>query len=307
MEERRICTTRRRRPVGAIPPTGPEYRVKSSVSIDPIVGSRSSFVTSFWRLISIELRGIGTTRRWCMVEAIPATRREYQLKRSVSKDLTVGSLLNFFPCFQRLFSMEFCGFRTTRRRRSVGAFPPPGLEYRLKRSVSKDLTVGSHLNFFTCFWRLFLMEVRGIGTTRRRCTVGVIPPIGLEYRLKRSVSKDPTVGSRSNFVTSFWRLISMELRGIGTTRRWCTVEAIPATRLEYQLKRSVSKDLTVGSLLNFFTCFRRLFSMEFCGFRTTRRRRSIGVFPPTRPEYRLKRSVSKDPTDGSYSNFFTCS
>ena len=192
--------------------------------------------------------------------------------------------------------MEFFGFHTTRRRRSIGAFPPTRLEYRLKRSVSKDLTVGLHSKFFTCFWRLFLMEARGIGTTRRRCTVGVIPPIGLEYRLKRSVSKDPTVGSRSSFVTSFWRLISIELRGIGTTRRWCMVEAIPTTRREYQLKRTVFKDLTVGSLLNFFTCFRRLFSMEFCGFRTTRRRRSIGAFPATRLEYRLKRSLYKDLT-----------
>ena len=137
----------------------------------------------------MELRGIGTTRRWCTVEAIPATGPEYRLKRSVSKDLTVGSLLNFFTCFWRLVSMEFCGFRTTRRRRSIGAFPPTGLEYRLKRSVSKDLIVGSHSNFFTCFWRLFSMEVRGIGTTRRRCTVGVIPPIGLEYRLKGPYQK----------------------------------------------------------------------------------------------------------------------
>ena len=47
------------------------------------------------------------------------------------------------------------------------------------------------------------MELRGIGSTRRRCTVGDIPPTGVQYRLKRSLSKDPTVGSRSNFFHEF--------------------------------------------------------------------------------------------------------
>ena len=35
--------------------------------------------------------------------------------------------------------------------------------------------------------------------TRRCRPVGTIPPTGLEYRFKRFVSIDPTVGSRSNF------------------------------------------------------------------------------------------------------------
>ena len=39
--------------------------------------------------------------------------------------------------------MELRGIRTTRRRRPVGGIPMTGIEYRLKRSVSIDLTVGS--------------------------------------------------------------------------------------------------------------------------------------------------------------------
>ena len=241
----------------------------------------------------MELRGIGTTRQWCTVATSPPTGREYRLKRSVSIDLTVGSLSNVFTCFRRLFSMEFCGLRTTRRRLSVGAFPPTRLEYRLKMSVSKDPTVGSHSNVFTCFWSRFSMDLRGIGTRRRWWMVGAIPPTGLEYRLKMSVSKDPTLGSCSNCFTCFWRLFSMEFCGIGTTRQWCTIGVIPPTRLEYRLKMFVSKDPTVGSRSNCFTTFRRLFSMKLRGIGTTRRRCPVAAIPPKGLEYRLKKSVSK--------------
>ena len=81
-------------------------------------------------------------------------------------------------------------------------------------SVSIDLTVGSRSKFFTSFRRLFSMELRGIRTTHRQRAVGGIPMTGMEYRLKRSVSIDPTVGSRSNFFTSFRRLFSIGLLGI---------------------------------------------------------------------------------------------
>ena len=47
------------------------------------------------------------------------------------------------------------------------------------------------------------MEEGGIGTTRRRCPGGAVTPTGQEYRVKRHVSLDPTVGSRSNFFHEF--------------------------------------------------------------------------------------------------------
>ena len=209
----------------------------------------------------MELRGIDTTRRWCPVGTIPLKGQVYRLQTSVSKDPTVGSRSNVFTSFRRLFSMELRGIGITRRRWTVVVIPLTGLEYRIKRSISKDPTVGSRSHFFTCFWRLFSMEFCGIGTTRRRLPVWAFPQKGLELRLQRSVSKDPTIGSHSNLFTCFWSLFSMELHGIGTSRRRRLVWAIPPTRPEYRLKMSVSKDLTVGLSLNFFTSFRRLFSM----------------------------------------------
>ena len=47
------------------------------------------------------------------------------------------------------------------------------------------------------------MELRGIGTTRGRRPVRAIPPTALENRVKRSITIDPTVGSRSNFFHEF--------------------------------------------------------------------------------------------------------
>ena len=47
------------------------------------------------------------------------------------------------------------------------------------------------------------MNWRVIGTTWRRRLVGAIPPTPLENRVKRSLSIDPTVGSRSNFFHKF--------------------------------------------------------------------------------------------------------
>ena len=57
--------------------------------------------------------------------------------------------------------------------------------------------------FLTSFQNLFSMELHGIGMTRRRRLVGAIPPTTLENRVKRSITIDPTVGSRSNFFHEF--------------------------------------------------------------------------------------------------------
>ena len=47
------------------------------------------------------------------------------------------------------------------------------------------------------------MKLRGMGTTQQRRPVGAIPQTTLENRIKRSITKDPTVGSRSNFFHVF--------------------------------------------------------------------------------------------------------
>ena len=47
MELRGIGTTRQQRPVGTITPTALENLVKTSITIDPTVGSRSNFFDEF--------------------------------------------------------------------------------------------------------------------------------------------------------------------------------------------------------------------------------------------------------------------
>ena len=47
------------------------------------------------------------------------------------------------------------------------------------------------------------MKLREMGTTRRRRPVVAIPQTTLENRIKRSITKDPTVGSRSNLFHVF--------------------------------------------------------------------------------------------------------
>ena len=107
------------------------------------------FFASFRRLFLKELRGIGTTRCWCPVGAIPTTTLVNRVKSSITIDPTVGSRSNFFHEFPKaVFSMEWHGFGTTRCRRLVWAIPPTTLEKRVKRSITIYPTVGSRLNFF---------------------------------------------------------------------------------------------------------------------------------------------------------------
>ena len=51
MELRGIGTTQRQRPVGAIPRTTLENRVKRSITIDPTVGSQSNFFYEFPKVV----------------------------------------------------------------------------------------------------------------------------------------------------------------------------------------------------------------------------------------------------------------
>ena len=47
------------------------------------------------------------------------------------------------------------------------------------------------------------MELRGIGTTRQWSPVEVLPVTAQENRVTWSITIDPTVGSRSNFIHEF--------------------------------------------------------------------------------------------------------
>jgi hypothetical protein len=67
--------------------------------------------------------------------------------------------------------------------------------------------------------------------------------VELEYRLKRSIPFDQTVGSLSNFYRGCFPWVSMEWL-LGDEDVWCV-------ELEYRLKRAIPFDPTVGSLSNF--------------------------------------------------------
>ena len=73
----------------------------------------------------------------------------------------------------------------------------------MKKLVSLHPTVGLRSNFFHEFPEAFFDGERGIGTTHRRCPGGAVTSTGPEYWVKRLVSLDPTVGSRSNVFHEF--------------------------------------------------------------------------------------------------------
>ena len=94
------------------------------------------------------------------------------------------------------------------------------------------------------------MELHGIGTTRRRRPVGAIPPTTLQNRVKRSITIDPTVESRTNV---FYELLEAVFDGV-MMNRYDTVTAsgrtIPPTTLENRVKRSITIDPTIRSRSN---------------------------------------------------------
>ena len=76
----------------AIPPTRSEYRIKSSITIDPTVGSISN---CFYEFPEAVLHGVAWNRYYRTTmsgRAIPPTQPDYQIKRSITRDPTVGSL-----------------------------------------------------------------------------------------------------------------------------------------------------------------------------------------------------------------------
>ena len=77
----------------------------------------------------------------------------------------------------------------------------------------------------------------------------------LEYRLKRAITFDSTVGSRSNF-TGVSRIFFLSL-----PMEWLLGDGyVLSTNLEYWLPRAITFDPTVGSRLIFYSGFQRLFS-----------------------------------------------
>ena len=108
------------------------------------------------------------------------------------------------------------------------------------------------------------MELRGIGTTRGRCSVGAIPPTALENQVKRTITIDPTVGSRSNFCQDFPMVV---FDGVDWNR-YDTLTASDRGHFTDNAREPGQKVHNYRSdrwitLKFFFTNFQRLFLMEF--------------------------------------------
>ena len=112
------------------------------------------------------------------------------------------------------------------------------------------------------------MELRGIGTTRRRRLVGAITPTTLENRVNRSITIDPTVGSRSNVFHDFPMVV---FDGVD----WNRNDTLTASGRGHSTDNAREPGHkvhnyrpTVGSRSNFFTSFRRMCLRELSGIGT---------------------------------------
>ena len=158
----------------ATPRTRQDYRLKKFITLDPTVGSGSNFYRSFKRLVSLTSEWNHHKTSVVSGRARPPTGREYRSWiMPITFDPTVGSCLIFYRSFRRQFSfasLRNCYSKTPSSDRDR---PPPRQEYRLHRSITP--------------------------TTSRPAT----PPTRPEYQVTRSVTLDSTIGSCSNFNTSF--------------------------------------------------------------------------------------------------------
>ena len=151
----------------------------------------------------MELHGIGKTRRQRPIGAIPPTPLENRGKRFITIDPTVGSRSNFFHEFLEAI---FDGVAWNRydtptasgQGHSTNSTRESGQQVYNYRS---DCWIA--LKLFYEFLEAVFDRVAWMGTTRRRRPVGAIPPTTLENRVKRFITINPTVGSRSNFFHEF--------------------------------------------------------------------------------------------------------
>ena len=100
----------------------------------------------FLDAVSIEVCGIGTTRRRRPAGAIPLTALENRVKMSITIDPTVGSRSNYFHEFLEAIvdGVMMNGYDTATA--SGRTIPPKPLENRVKRSITLDPTIRSCSN-----------------------------------------------------------------------------------------------------------------------------------------------------------------
>jgi len=167
----------------ARPPTRPEYRLKRSITLDPIFGSCSNIYKSLWRLFFLASQWNRYSTMIASGQARPSTRLEYLLKRSITLDQTVGSCSNFYGSLWRLFSLA--SQKVDTRSESVwSGHTTDQTRVPAQQVLTLDLIVGSCLKFYRSFQKLFSLESQwnrySTSTASRRAN----PPTRPEYRSK---------------------------------------------------------------------------------------------------------------------------
>jgi hypothetical protein len=237
------------------------YWLNRSKTLELTVGSRSKFSRSLQRLFSL------ASTRYCYSmpttsdQDKPSTRQEYQVKKSITLDPTVGLCSNFHRSLRRLFSLVSKRYRYSMPLASYRARPPTKPEYRLNRSLTFDPTDASCPNFYRCFQRLFSYTSQWNRYSTPTKSDWARPRSRQEYRLNKSIPLISTVGSCSTFYSSLRRPFSVASQWNRYSTPTTSGRARPAPRLEYRLNKSITLDPTIGSCSNFYMSFRWLFSL----------------------------------------------
>jgi hypothetical protein len=79
------------------------------------------------------------------------------------------------------------------------------------------------------------------------------------WTVRKAITFDPTVGSRSNFYWSFWMHFSMECM----RNRYSLMMRSGRARLDGRFERAITFDPTVGSRSNYCWSFRMPFSTQW--------------------------------------------
>ena len=128
--------------------------------------------------------------------AIPQTTLENRIKRSITIDPTVGSRSNLFHVFPEAAATASGRGHYTDSAREPG-----------QKVHNIGPTVGSHSNFFHNFPEAIFDGVAWNRCDTLTATGPAIPPTALENQVKRSITIDLTVGSRSNGFHEFPKAI----------------------------------------------------------------------------------------------------
>jgi hypothetical protein len=168
--------------------TEQEYRLKKAITIGPTVGSRSNFYWVSRGCFCLVSYGIAEWRG-CLVSNL-----EYQLKRAITFHPTVWSLSKFYCGFEWLFSLGKQWNRCWVTRMSGRQ---PWVSTQKSHNILSDRWIT--LKVLHGFPEVVF---RGVYT---ECLLGDedVWSTEQEYRLKRSITFGPTVGSHSNFYRGF--------------------------------------------------------------------------------------------------------